>query len=69
MVNFKKIDDWYFVFVNKPLTVTEEKKFSDFLKARKSAVKAKRTQRTVSRRKKSVGIIQNAIALRLQHSI
>jgi hypothetical protein len=49
MANFKKMDDHDFVFVNKPLTQKEEKEFSDFLKARKSRVKAKRTLRTVSR--------------------
>lgn len=51
MANFKKMDDQDFVFVNKPLTQKEEKEFSDFLKARKSIVKAKRTLRTVSRKK------------------
>ena len=49
MANFKKMDDHDFVFVNKPLTQKEEKEFSDFLKARKSRVKAKRTLRKVSR--------------------
>jgi hypothetical protein len=52
MANFKKMDDHDFVFVNKPLTAAEEKKFSDFLKARKSKVKGKRTLRTVTRTKK-----------------
>jgi hypothetical protein len=42
MANFKKMDDHDFIFVNKPLTAKEEKKFSDFLKARKSSVKTKR---------------------------
>ncbi|MEO7265243.1 MAG: hypothetical protein ABIW38_10040 [Ferruginibacter sp.] len=36
MINFKKIDDKDFVFVNKPLSSKEEKEFSDFLKARKT---------------------------------
>ena len=49
MANFKKIDDRDFVFVNKPLTTKEEKEFSDFLKARKSKLNAKRTLSTVSR--------------------
>jgi hypothetical protein len=49
MANFKKMDDHDFVFVNKPLTQKEDKEFSDFLKVRKSRVKAKRTLRTVSR--------------------
>lgn len=35
MANFKKMDDLDFVFMNKPLTTTEEKEFSDFLKSRK----------------------------------
>lgn len=35
MINFKKMDDKDFVFVNKPLTDKEEKEFSDFLKLRK----------------------------------
>ena len=51
MANLKKMDDHDFVFVNKPLTKKEEKEFSDFLKARKPKVKAKRTLRNVSRRK------------------
>ena len=42
MANFKKIDNKDFVFVNKPMTAKEEKEFSDFLKNRKSGVKAKR---------------------------
>ena len=36
MINFKKMDDKDFVFVNKPLTDKEEKKFSEFLKSRKA---------------------------------
>ena len=35
------MDDHDFVFVNKTLTANEEKEFSDFLKKRKSGVKAK----------------------------
>lgn len=35
MIDFKKMDDKDFVFVNKPLTEKEEKEFSDFLKLRK----------------------------------
>ena len=35
MINFKKMDDKDFVFVNKPLTDKEEIEFSDFLKSRK----------------------------------
>ncbi len=44
MIDFKKMDDKDFVFVNKPLNDKEEKDFSDFLKARKA--KAKRTRNT-----------------------
>jgi len=36
MINFKKIDDKDFVFINKPLSDKEDKAFSDFLKARKT---------------------------------
>ncbi len=36
MINFKKIDDRDFVFVNKPLSDKAEKEFSDFLKSRKA---------------------------------
>ena len=39
MINFKKMDDNDFVFINKPLTNKEEKEFSDFLLARKSKKK------------------------------
>ncbi len=36
MINFKKMDDKDFVFINKPLDDKEEKEFSDFLKNRKA---------------------------------
>lgn len=39
MINFKKMDDKDFVFVNNPLSVKEEKEFSDFLKSRKTKIK------------------------------
>jgi hypothetical protein len=39
MINFKKMDDKDFVFVNKPLSSREEKEFSDFLKLRKTKAK------------------------------
>jgi hypothetical protein len=42
MVNFKKIDDKDFVFVNKSITVKEEKEFSDFLKNVKTKHKVKK---------------------------
>ncbi len=43
MIDFKKIDEKDFVFINKSLTEKEEKEFSDFLKSRKkkSARKSK----------------------------
>ena len=34
MVDFKKMDDKDFVFVNRPLSDKEDKAFSDFLKAK-----------------------------------
>ena len=51
MANFKKMDDHDFVFVNKPMTVTEEKEFSDFIKSRKSKTKSKQNTRAKSRTK------------------
>ncbi len=50
MANFKKMDDHDFVFVNKPLTLKEEKEFSEFLKSRKLKVKVKRTSRSASKK-------------------
>jgi len=44
MINFKKMDEKDFVFLNKPLSDKEEKEFSDFLKSRKA--KARRTRVT-----------------------
>ena len=41
MINFKKMDEKDFVFVNKPLSAKEEKEFSEFLKSRKA--KGRRT--------------------------
>ena len=52
MVNIKKIDEQDLVFVNKTLTAKEDKEFSDFLKERKSRLKAKQNLRTVTARKK-----------------
>ena len=46
MANFKKIDDFECVFVNKPLSEKEEKEFSDFLNNRKTKVTSKRKQHT-----------------------
>ena len=55
MINFKKMDDKDFVFVNKPLTEKEEKAFSDFLKTRKIKV------RTVNKTKKLKVLQENKI--------
>ena len=52
MINFKKMDDKDFVFVNKPLSDKEEKEFSDFLKLRKT-----KTRRTLVTHK--VKVIHN----------
>lgn len=54
MVNFKKMDEHDFVFVNKPLTATEEKEFSNFLRERKARFKMKSRPRRgkVTQRKK-----------------
>ena len=41
MANFKKIDDFDFVFVNKPLSEEENKAFSNFLAERKLKTKTK----------------------------
>jgi hypothetical protein len=51
MANFKKMDDHDFVFVNKPMTVKEEKEFSDFLKSRKLKSKSKQKTRVKTRTK------------------
>ena len=45
MINFKKMDDKDFVFVNKPLSEKEEKEFSDFLKSRKTKAKRSTTKK------------------------
>jgi hypothetical protein len=36
MINFKKMDDKVFVFINKNLSEKDDKEFSNFLKKRKS---------------------------------
>ncbi len=46
MINFKKMDDKDFVFVNQPLSEKDEKAFSDFLKKRKT-----KTLRTKAKKK------------------
>jgi hypothetical protein len=43
MINFKKMDDKDFVFINKPLSAKDEKEFSEFLKLRKTKKKLKST--------------------------
>ena len=43
MIDFKKMDDKDFVFVNKPLTEKENKEFSEFLKLRKLKTKTSPT--------------------------
>ena len=42
MANFKKMDDHEIIFVNKKLSLAEEKAFGEFLKSRKSKTKAKK---------------------------
>ena len=42
MIDFKKMDDKDFVFVNKPLSDKDDKAFSDFLKNHKA--KSQRTK-------------------------
>lgn len=54
MANFKKMDEKDFVFVNKPMTKKDEKEFSDFLKKRKSVIKAKRNLKKVTIPKKEL---------------
>jgi hypothetical protein len=49
MINFKKMDDKDFVFINKPLSDKEEKEFSDFLKLRK-----KKSRRISTAKKRKV---------------
>ena len=46
MKNLKKIDEQDFVFINTPLSASEDKEFSDFLKKRKSKMNVKRNERT-----------------------
>jgi len=42
MIDFKKMDDKDFVFVNKPLSDKKEKEFSEFLKSRKTKARRKK---------------------------
>lgn len=41
MVNFKKMDDKDFVFVNRPASKKEDEAFSAFLKSRKAKTKTR----------------------------
>lgn len=41
MVNFKKMDEKDFVFVNRPTSKKEDEAFSEFLKIRKAKTRAK----------------------------
>ena len=52
MKNFKKIDDFDFVFINKSLSKKEDKAFSDFLKERRTKLKLKKALRPSTRTKK-----------------
>ena len=54
MVNFKKLDDKDFVFINKPLNENEEKEFSDFLKNRKAPPLRSIKRRKTIRKTKAV---------------
>lgn len=54
MVNFKKIDDKDLVFINRPLSVKEEKEFSDFLKTRKGRTKSKQQLATKKKPKSAL---------------
>jgi len=47
MIDFKKMDDKDFVFINKPLNDKDDKAFSDFLKNRKA-----KSVRTTSNKKR-----------------
>ncbi len=55
MVDFKKMDDKDFVFVNNLLTKQEEKEFSNFLKERKTLAKASGSPKKTNGSKKKIG--------------
>ncbi len=47
MINFKKMDDKDFVFINRPLNDKEDKAFSEFLKKRKKkSLRTKKEKKT-----------------------
>lgn len=54
MKNFKKIDDFDFIFINKSLTEKEDKEFSNFLKERKEKLKHKKLTLPERKRKKEL---------------
>lgn len=54
MTNYKKMDDQDFIFINKPLTVEEEKEFSEFIKNLKSKNKVKRKIKSTVRKKREL---------------
>lgn len=47
MINFKKMDDKDFVFINKSLSTQEEKEFSDFLKSRRKKARQIRARKKI----------------------
>jgi hypothetical protein len=49
MIDFKKMDDKDFVFINKPLSNKEDKAFSDFLKSRKTKSLGVRTRKKIKK--------------------
>jgi hypothetical protein len=50
----KTIDDFDFVFINKPLTQKEDKEFSDFLKERQTTSIKRKVLLPTKRNKKSL---------------
>jgi hypothetical protein len=50
MINFKKIDDKDFIFINKGLSEKEDKAFSDFLKNRKTKTIPAKKLKVVSKK-------------------
>jgi len=46
MVNFKKMDEKDFVFVNRPISKKEDEAFSEFLKTRKAKAKTRARSKT-----------------------
>jgi len=54
MANYKKMDEEDFEFINKKLTLQEDKEFSDFLKNRKSKIKEKKISLKTTHPKKTL---------------